>query len=189
MGGEKVKKAVLVIAVALMAVAMLATPVLAASPNKTPVTASNLATLGSEYDPLTFRWITDGNISHIVYMKLWGTLQINVDGEVIPVNWVDILSGTYNMKTLKGVWKWDEVWTLPNGDTFEGTAHVNRRPASKSHAGRNFPTPTSRRRGELPHENASEGARRAARRAGRLQPQQKAYPSRAWRRMRAETVG
>jgi hypothetical protein len=124
MGGEKVKKAVLVIAVALMAVAMLATPVLAASPNKTLVTASNLATLGSEYDPLTFRWITDGNISHIVYMKLWGTLQINVDGEVIPVNWVDILSGTYNMKTLKGVWKWDEVWTLPNGDTFEGTAHV-----------------------------------------------------------------
>ncbi len=115
---------VLVIFVALMAVAMLATPVLAASPNKTPVTASNLATLGSEYDPLTFRWITDGNISHIVYMKLWGTLHINVEGEVIDVDWVDILSGTYNMKTLEGVWKWDEVWTLPNGDTFEGTAHV-----------------------------------------------------------------
>jgi hypothetical protein len=103
---------------------MLATPVLAASPNKTPVTGTNLKTLGSQYDPLTYRWVTDGNISHIVYMKLWGTLQINVDGEVIPVNWVDILSGTYNIKTKEGVWKWFEVWTLPNGDTFEGTAHV-----------------------------------------------------------------
>ncbi len=59
--------------------------------------------------------------------------------------------------------------------------------------GRNFPTPISLRREELPHETASEGTRRAARPRGRLQPQQKAYPSRAWRRagrgMRAETVG
>lgn len=115
---------ILMIFVALIGVAMLATPVLAAPPNKTPVTATNLVTKGSQYDPLTYRWVTDGNISHIVYMKLWGTLQINVDGEAIPVNWVDILSGTYNMKTTEGVWKWYEVWTLPNGDTFEGTAHV-----------------------------------------------------------------
>lgn len=117
------RKAVLVLAVVLMAVAIMATPVFAANPNKVSVTAKDLVTGGSSYDPATFRWITDGNISHIVYMKLWGTLNIYVGQQVIPVSWVDELSGVYNMKTKEGVWQWDEVWTLPGG-TFEGTAHV-----------------------------------------------------------------
>ncbi len=117
------KKAILGITVALMTVAMLATPVLAANPNKVSVTAKDLKTVGQSYDPLTYRWVTDGNISHIVYMKIWGTLNIYVGQQVIPVSWVDEIRGVYNMKTKQGVWQWDEVWTLPGG-TFEGTAHV-----------------------------------------------------------------
>ncbi len=117
-------KKLLVVGLGLLMLFAFAPLAMAESPNKTDITATNLKTTGSYYDPLTFRWTTDGGITHIVYMRLWGTLQINIDGEVIPVSWVDELSANSNTKTLESVWKWDEVWTMPNGDTFEGTAHV-----------------------------------------------------------------
>jgi hypothetical protein len=103
---------------------MLATPVFAASKNKVDVTCNDLHTTG--YDPasMVIR-VTDGGISHIEYMKMWGTIDILVNDVLVYDNvpWVDIVSGSYNSKTMKGVLQFDEVWTLPGG-TLEGVAHI-----------------------------------------------------------------
>lgn len=104
-------------------IAMLTSPVFAANPNKVDATAKDLVTTGYKYDPLTYRWTTDGNITHIDYMEIYGTLNLYIDGEIIAVTWVDIVSGTYNSKTLQGIVTFEEIWTLEGG-TFVGTAHI-----------------------------------------------------------------
>ena len=101
-------KKVLLIGLGLLMLFAFAAPVMADSQNKTAITV-NIKTLGIQYDPLTYRWVTPGNVSHIEYMKMWGTININVDGQVIPVTWVDILTGNYNMKQNQSIWKGDEV--------------------------------------------------------------------------------
>ena len=56
-------------------------------------------------------------------MRLSGTLDIDLGDGPKPATFVDICVGTFNPKNNKGVYQFDEVWTLPDG-TFEGTAHV-----------------------------------------------------------------
>lgn len=107
-----------------MIAAMLASPAFAASPNKGEVRCDDLHTTG--YDPATLdKWTTDGGITHIEYMKMWGTIDVWVNDVKVydDVSWVDIVSGTYNTKTKEGVMQFDEVWTLPGG-TLEGVAHI-----------------------------------------------------------------
>lgn len=115
---------ILVIFVALMAATMLATPVMAKSPNKLPATAAITAITG--YDPTTIEIrVTDDGILHLEFFKMWGTIDLSLDGgPAIPVEWVDICVGTYNPRSNTGIYRFDEVWTLPDG-TFVGTDHVN----------------------------------------------------------------
>ena len=104
-------------------VAMLIAPAMAASPNKTPVTAVITGIMGA--DPVVEIRVTKGGIEHLEYFKFWGTMELTLEGasSSIPVEWVDVCVGTYNSKNNKGVYKFDEVWTLPGG-TFEGIAHL-----------------------------------------------------------------
>lgn len=99
-------------------------PAIASSPNKTPVICTITALTGMTTPPdIT---VTKGGIVHLQYWSFWGTMDISVEGETNPVSveWVDEVVGTYNPKSNKAVYKFTEVWTLSNGDTFEGTGHV-----------------------------------------------------------------
>jgi hypothetical protein len=98
-------------------------PAMAKSPNKTPVTVTITGITGMTFPEIR---VTKGGIEHLEYWSFWGTLDIAVEGEAIPISaeWFDICVGTYNPKNNKAVYRFDEVWTLPNGDTFEGTGHI-----------------------------------------------------------------
>jgi len=123
-GGEKMRiKTILGSGLAVFMLLTFVSPVLAGSPNKTPVKCDDLDTIGYVYPPDV--WVTNGGISHIEYFKMYGTIDIKLDGVLVfdNVPWVDIVSGTYNSKTMQAVLQFDEVWTLPGG-TFEGVAHI-----------------------------------------------------------------
>jgi hypothetical protein len=115
---------VLVMAVALMAVAMLATPVMAKSPNKVPAAAVITGVGG--FDPVTVDVkVTDDGIVHYLYLKMWGTIDLYLDGQSpIPVEWVDECRGIYNPVSNTGKYYFDEVWTLPDGELV-GVDHLS----------------------------------------------------------------
>ena len=117
------RKTILVSGLALFMILTFISPVLAGSPNKTPVTCDDLHTIGYTGPPDV--WVTNGGISHVEYFEMYGTIDIKLDGVLVfdNVPWVDIVSGTYNSKTMQAVLQFDEVWTLPGG-TFEGVAHI-----------------------------------------------------------------
>ena len=115
---------ILGIAAALLALTMLAAPVMATSPNKLPATATITAITGYEISTIEVK-TTDDGILHLQYFKMWGTIDLSLNGGApIPVQWVDICVGTYNPRSDTGIYRFDEVWTLPDG-TFVGTDHVN----------------------------------------------------------------
>ena len=105
--------------------AMLATPVMAAPANKVSARAA-ITTLGFEIDPTTDIRVTDDGIEHILYLKMWGIIELYQGDNPTPtiVDWVDICEGLYNPRSNKGVWRFDEVWTIDGTDAFVGTDHV-----------------------------------------------------------------
>jgi hypothetical protein len=123
-GGERMNKKNLIFVFGLIMLFSVIAPTIAGSPNKTPVTVTITGIDGMILPP-EIR-VTKGGIQHLEYFSFWGTIGIAVEGEAtaIPVEWVDICVGTYNPKNNKAVYRFDEVWTLPNGDTFEGTGHI-----------------------------------------------------------------
>lgn len=100
-----------------------AVPVMGASLNKVEITA-NVLNHHLVVPPKPVTMIT-GDITHWEVLTLAGDLQINIGEETISCTYVDTITGIDNPDSNKGVYQWDEVWTLPNGDTFAGTAHVN----------------------------------------------------------------
>jgi hypothetical protein len=114
------KVAVVVLAFALSMMFAAVAPVMAVSPNKLPAKAIITGLSGFEMNTLEYR-ITDDGIEHLIYFKMWGTILLFLDdGPPIPVEWVDICNGLYNPVSNTGVYRFDEVWTLPDG-TFVGT--------------------------------------------------------------------
>jgi len=113
----------LIFAFGLIMLFSIVAPAIAGSPNKTPVTVTITAITGMILPP-EIR-VTESGVEHLEYFKFWGTLEIDVYGEgtPVPVEWVNICVGTYNPKNNKGIYKFDEVWTLTGG-TFEGTSHL-----------------------------------------------------------------
>ncbi len=99
-------------------------PVLAENPNKMQVAAALLPTSVVDYSTMV-RWTSEGGITHLNYVHVWGTLDIYVNGvkTFANVQYNDFISGNYNPQTMEGHWKYDEVWTLPGG-TLEGTAQA-----------------------------------------------------------------
>ena len=113
------KFAVVILAMTLL-MTFAAVPVMAKSPNKVPATAVITGITGYEPDTIVVR-MTDDGIWHMEYFKMWGTINLYLDGgPAIPVQWVDICEGLYNPVSNTGVYRFDEVWTLPDG-TFVGT--------------------------------------------------------------------
>ena len=56
---------------------------------------------------------------------MWGTIDLSLNGgPAIPIEWVDICEGLYNPRSDTGIYRFDEVWTTPDG-TFVGTDFVN----------------------------------------------------------------
>lgn len=101
------------------------TPVLAENPNKVPVAVALLAAdRGIDYSTMV-RWTSEGGITHLEYVHIWGTLDIYLNDlkTYAGVQYNDFISGNYNPETMMGHWKYDEVWTLPGG-TLEGTAQA-----------------------------------------------------------------
>jgi len=117
------RKKILISILTLFMLLTFITPVLAESPNKTPVICDDLHTDG--YVSYPDVWVTNGGISHIDNFEFYGTIDIKLNGVLLFENvpWVDIATGTYNSKTMQGVLRFDEVWTLPGG-TFVGVAHI-----------------------------------------------------------------
>jgi hypothetical protein len=122
-GGEKqVKKAVLVVALALMVVALLANTVLAASPKKIPITAQQKA----GYKPVegvSRDWDVDGGISQNRDYIGIGSIKLNLPSDlggtltgIVSSNDVDF---TPMEKNLMCIWHWEMTWSFPKG-TFEG---------------------------------------------------------------------
>jgi hypothetical protein len=109
---------VLALAVVLLATPMLGTA-MAKSPNKLPAQAI-ITGLGGYDENIEYR-TTGHGVEHLIYFKMWGTILLFLDdGPPIPVDWVDICDGIYNPVSNTGVYRFDEVWTLPDG-TFVGT--------------------------------------------------------------------
>jgi hypothetical protein len=125
---REVKRKILLTVLAL-AVVLLATPfvgtVMAAPANKVPALAT-ITTTGFEIDPTTDIRVTDDGIEHILYLKMWGIIELYQGDNPTPtiVDWVDICEGLYNPRSNKGVWRFDEVWTIDGTDAFVGTDHV-----------------------------------------------------------------
>lgn len=113
-------KKVLVIAVALMVVAMLATPVLADSPKKIPVTATQAG--GQVEGPDSRTWTTEGGI--VQYKDWLGSGSIKLDlpsslGGTLMGSSTSVVSFSKNTKTGVGVVHIEMTWTFTDG-TFEG---------------------------------------------------------------------
>jgi len=103
-GGEKMRiKTILGSGLTVFMLLTFVSPVLAGSPNKTPVTCDDLHTIGYAGPPDV--WVTNGGISHVEYFEMYGTIDIKLDGVLVfdNVPWVDIVSGTYNSKTMQAV--------------------------------------------------------------------------------------
>jgi len=118
-------KKILGLLASLLIVTMFAVPVMAAKPNKVSARAV-IYTLGCEIDPTTDIRITDDGIEHILYLKMWGIIELYQGDNPTPiiVDWVDICDGLYNPRSNKSVWRFDEVWQIEGSDAFVGTDHV-----------------------------------------------------------------
>jgi len=112
---KKVRKKALVGIVGLLALAIVVSPMLvpsAAACEKYP--AKVVLTGVSGFD--TPKYTVKDGVMFLQYFKFWGTLNLYIDGSsAIPVNWVDVACGTYNIATNQGVYVFYEVWTLPGG--------------------------------------------------------------------------
>jgi len=117
-------KKLLGIALAFVFLAMLAAPVIAKSSNKVPAEAV-IYTTGFDPTTLDIR-VTDDGIEHIIYLEMWGIIELYQGDNPTPiiVEWVDICEGLYNPRSNKGIWRFDEVWTIDGSPAFVGTDHV-----------------------------------------------------------------
>jgi hypothetical protein len=121
------KKKIIGFFASIFIVAMFAVPVMAASPNKVPVTAY-ITTVVPDFTNLDIRE-TDG-VMHIENLRLTGGIVIFPEGGAIPLAvgaYVDDpCEGLYNPKAGMSVYTFDEIWTLDDGidGTFVGTIHV-----------------------------------------------------------------
>ena len=113
-----------VLAVALLAMAMLATPVFAKSPNKFPATAVITGISGADPTTISYR-VTDDGVIHLENFEFWGPIILSVDGgPIINVAWYDICSGSYSPGGNRGIYRFDEVWTIDGEAVFVGTDHL-----------------------------------------------------------------
>jgi len=120
---KKITLIVLALALVLLATPFVGT-VMAKSANKLPAVAT-IYTLGFEINPATDIKVTDDGIEHILYLKMWGIIELSLDGgPPTTVDWVDICEGLYNPRSNTGTWRFDEVWTIAGSDAFVGTDHV-----------------------------------------------------------------
>lgn len=118
------KKEILFLSVVVLMICALTMPVLAEKLNKMPVAVALLPTGGADYSTLV-KWVSDGGVAHLEYLRTWGTVNIYVNGVMAYANvqYSNVICGNYNPETMTGNWKYNEIWTLPGG-TFEGAAHV-----------------------------------------------------------------
>jgi hypothetical protein len=115
-------KKILVIAFAIMFVAMLAAPVLANSPKKIPVTATQLAVPSP--GPDTKSWTTKGGIAQMKNLGGAGTATLNIPGEAsLEGSCTASLDATTNSKIEVGIWHSYVKWIFATG-TFEGVVKM-----------------------------------------------------------------
>ena len=122
---REVNRKILGLTAVLVTLAMLATPVMAKPANKVSALAT-ITTTGFEINPATDVRTTDDGIDHILYLKMWGIIELYQGDNPTPtiVEWVDICEGLYNPRSNKGTWRFDEVWTIDGNEAFVGTDHV-----------------------------------------------------------------
>jgi hypothetical protein len=120
----EVNRKLLGIAVTVLSLAMLAAPVLAKSPIKFPATADITAITGVDPTTIVYR-ITDDGVVHLENFEFWGTIALSVvGGPVVNVEWYDVCSGVYSPSSNRGIYRFDEVWTIDGNDAFVGTDHL-----------------------------------------------------------------
>ena len=115
-------KKILILSLGLLLLLSFLAPVMATSKNKSPATATPTTNIPvmTTID-LTY---TKGGIEKFA-ITMGGAITINLndgEGDVFGT-YVDICSGTYNPRSNKGVYIFEEVWTFAEG-TFVGTAHI-----------------------------------------------------------------
>lgn len=112
------------IAVVVLSLAILAAPVLAKSPKKFPASAAITAIDGVDPTTIVYR-ITDDGVMHLDNFEFWGTIALSVDnGPVVDVDWYDTCSGIYSPSSNRGIYRFDEVWTIDDEAAFVGTDHL-----------------------------------------------------------------
>jgi len=115
------------LAVALLASALLMTfaaPVMAKSSTKFPATAAITAITGMDPTTIAYR-ITDDGMMHLENFEFWGTIVLSVEGGAeVDVEWYDVCSGIYSPSSNRGIYRFDEVWTIDGEPAFEGTDHL-----------------------------------------------------------------
>ena len=108
-------KKILILSLSLLMVISVV-PVMAISKHKLPATATPTSSIP---DPSTIELTyTKGGIEKLA-VTMSGSITLNSN----PGTYVDICVGTYNPRSDKGVYTFEEVWTF-DGGTFVGTAHV-----------------------------------------------------------------
>ena len=120
-GGERVNRKVLGVIAVLIAVAMLATPVLAVSPKKIPVNATQAAVPSPDSDTKT--WTTNGGITHQKNLDGAGTVTLYMPRETLTGSCTAFMHQTTNSKTGVGVWHTHVEWNFGNG-IFEGAVSM-----------------------------------------------------------------
>jgi hypothetical protein len=121
---KKVKKKT-VISVVLTAMVMLVGMFAMISVVKADNKVSATATItGINYvNPNVQYVVGPSGVMHVSYFEFGGTITLTADsGTPITVNWMDVCTGNYNPTTNRGVWVFNEVWTLQGG-TFVGMDH------------------------------------------------------------------
>jgi hypothetical protein len=115
-------KNILVIAFAIMFIAMLAAPVLATSPKKIPVTATQGG--APSPGPDTKSWTTEGGIGQLRNAVGAGAVTLNIPGQDSLVgSSSSVIDASTNSKTEVGTWHIHVEWIFATG-TFEGVVNM-----------------------------------------------------------------
>ena len=121
---KKMYRKLLGLAVAVLLLTMLAAPVFAKSPNKFPATAAITGIDGFDPNTISYRVTNDGVI-HLDNFEFWGPIALSLNGGTpIAVEWYDVCSGIYSPSSNRGIYRFDEVWSIDGEAAFVGTDHL-----------------------------------------------------------------
>ena len=118
-------KKILILSLGLLMLLSFFAPVMATSKHKLPATAEPTTNL-PDFTTIELTY-TKGGIEKFA-LNMSGEITLTLNGGDIFGTYVDIISGTYNLRSNKGVYIFEEVWTFAEGTlaegTFVGTGHI-----------------------------------------------------------------